>query len=241
MSQEARLSPDRCADWTRDGMNTSYGRADPLHVRADIAGPIRLPAPALDALLGSVVVIRDGIAPAAHEGELVSLSIPIAREPGGRFYLASFAQCQVERRELRYTQKRFPIEEAQMLGRDLGVLRINAGPAKAHRIPYETALLVGDVIDWWCIGDAEEIRRLLAHVPHIGKRRGVGLGRVVCWSVEPCEPWDGFPVVRDGRPLRTLPADWPGLVEPMLGYATLDMPYWVMTRESICAVPELAR
>lgn len=220
-------------------MNTGYGRSDPLHVRAEVSGPMRLPAPALDALLGSVVAMRDGVTPAAHVGDLVPLSIPVAREAGGRFYLASFAQCRAAARETRYTHKRFPIEEAQMFGRDIKRIQINAGPAKSFRIPYETALLEGDRIDWWCYGDAAEIEALLAHVTHLGKKRGVGLGRVVRWTVELCEPWEGFPVVRAGRPLRTLPADWPGVVDDApRGMAVLDMPYWMETRADLCVLAE---
>lgn len=220
-------------------MNTGYGRTDPLHVRARIAGPMRLPAPALDALVGAIVALRDGLPPAAYEAELAPLAIPIAREPGGRFYLASMGQCAVDRRELRYTNKRFPIEEAQMVGRALRSIRINAGPAKSHRIPYETALLVDDRIDWWCIGDMDEIAELLTHVLHLGKRRGIGLGRVAEWTVEPCVPWNSFPVVRDGTALRPLPTDWLGLDQErvILQHATLDMPYWMESRAELCAVP----
>jgi len=223
-------------------MNASYGRSDALHVRADIQGPIRLPAPALDALLGAVVVLRDGVSPAAHEAEVVPLSIPIAREPGGRFYLASFGQCLPESRELRYQHKRFPVEEAQMFGRDIKRVQINAGPAKSCRIPYDTALLAGDRVDWWCIGDAEEMSALLSHVSHLGKRRGVGLGQVRRWHVEPCDPWGvGFPVVRDGTALRTLPADWPDLRDDApRGYGVIDMPYWMQSRSIICALPQVA-
>jgi hypothetical protein len=62
------------------------------------------------------------------------------------------------------------------------------------------------------------------------------------WSVDACEPWgDGFPVVRDGRALRTLPADWPGLVDPVLRYRVLSPPYWEHTREEVCASVSHAR
>lgn len=81
------------------------------------------------------------------------------------------------------------------------------------------------------------VRELLALVTHLGKRRAVGLGRVERWEVLPCEPWEGFPVLRDGRPLRPLPTDWPGLVEYDLGLRTLSYPYWDSSRRVECAVP----
>ena len=52
-----------------------------------------------------------------------------------------------------------------------------------------------------------------------------------------CEPWDGFPVMRDGKPLRPLPPDWPGLVDPEMGYSCVTYPYWLAEAEDVCAVP----
>lgn len=219
-------------------MNTGYG-SEPLRVRARIAGQIRN-VPALDSLLGAVLAERLGVPPAAHEGELVPLAIPIARAAVGEYYLASFGEFEVERREIRYTHKRFPVEEAQMYGRDIRTLRINAGPSKGFRIPYEALTLVGDVIDWWCIGDSDDIRDLLGSVRHLGKRRGVGYGHVVGWTVEPCKPWgEGFPVARDGRPLRPLPWWCPaGLdLEGALTRSAYDMPYWLESRADWCICP----
>lgn len=219
--------------------NFGYGD-QPLRVSAEVAGQLRN-VPALDSLLGAVVAERSGLPPAAHEAELVPLTIPIARDDCGEFYLASFGEFEVERRELSYTIKRFPIEQAQLRGGDLRVLRINAGPSKGFRIPHERLTLVGDRIDWWCIGDGDDIRDLLRSVRHVGKRRGVGLGRVVRWTVEPCEPWgEGFPVSRDGLPLRPLPWWWSGgldLDDGAITRTTFDMPYWVESRADWCVTP----
>ncbi len=214
---------------------------EPLHVTAYVPGQVRITAPiALDALLGYVVATSSGLAPAAHEGELRPIEIPIAREPGGRFYLASFSVCRVAARELRYTNRRFPIAEAQMFGHGIKRLQINAGPSKSFRIPHEALHVENGRLDWFCIGDRGEIAELLTFVPYLGKRRGVGYGRVAEWTVTPCTAWDGFPVMRNGRALRNLPVDWPGLDPDALivQRAPLDMPYWTQTRAELVAVPE---
>lgn len=213
----------------------------PLQVTARLAGPLCLPyAPiALDALLGAAVCLRDGIVPAATAAELVPLALPLAREPGGRFSLASCAVGEVERRALQHTHRRFPVEQAQLLGRGMGTIKITAGAAKSYRIPREVAWLVGDRLDWWAVGEPAKVRALLALVGYLGKKRSVGLGRVAAWMVEPCASWvAGFPVLRDGRPLRPLPADYPGVeADWPRTLGVLDLPYWLVERSVPCAMP----
>jgi CRISPR type IV-associated protein Csf3 len=215
----------------------------PLRVTARIAGAIVMPGRpiALDALLAAAVVIRDAIPPAYTSAEVVDIEIPIAREPGGRFHLASCASIRVEERETRYVNKRPPIAEAQLFGAPkLKRMQISAGPSKGYRIPMEALHLEGDRLDWWCVGDEVEVPALLALVTSLGKKRGVGIGRVREWSVEPCKSWgDGFPVVApDGTPMRPLPLDWPGVrVDAARAYACLRPPYWLRECEVECFVP----
>lgn len=210
----------------------------PLRVTALLDGALGARTPvALDALLAWAVAQRDGVEPAATADEVVDLEIPVARSACGRVYLASFAQYAPEASEKRFVQRRFPIEEAQAIGAaSIKRIQINAGPSKSYRIPHELQRVERDEVTWWCLGDAGEIRELLEIVTHLGRRRAVGWGRIREWRVEPCEPWDGFPVVRDGVALRTLPLDWPGLVSPEPGYATLRPPYWLREREELCAL-----
>ena len=215
----------------------------PLMVTAQLAGGISLPGGplALDALLAAAVAVREQLPPAMNAGELSPIEIPIQREPAGRFHLASFSAGSADQYEVRYTHRRFPVGEAQgLMDRKVRRVQINAGPAKSYRIPMEVQHIAGDELRWWCLGDPAPIEDLLGLVHHLGKRRGVGLGRVLAWTVEPCEPWaDGFPIVLDGQPLRTLPVDWPGLVEPATAYRTLTYPYWLQQTEQLCAVVEV--
>lgn len=217
----------------------------PLRIEAHLAGAVMLPhgPPALDAMLAAAVCVRDAVPPALTAADCIPVEIPIQREPGGKFHLASFGTYRLDEAELRWLNRKFPLAEAQELGD--GKLRridLSAGPTKSFRLPTEATHLVGDTITWWAIGDAASVRELLDLVPYVGKKRSVGLGKVREWRVDACEPWgQGFPVVTpDGKPTRSLPADWPGLVEPALAHRVLTYPYWDHAREQLCAVPDVA-
>lgn len=223
----------------------------PLRVTATletaIANPLR--PPALDGLLAFVqAVYVEAREPADPRLPVppVSLDGVLARSSCGRYYLASFALAEVEQWERgRYVNRRFPLNEAQMVGaaegkQRLGTLSLQGGPCKSFRIPLETAHLKGDVITWYAVGDADEVRARLAWVTHLGKRRGVGLGRIGRWTVEPCASWgEGFPVIRDGRPTRNLPRDamHPEAAQAFEGFGCVTFPYFERDREELCLMP----
>jgi CRISPR type IV-associated protein Csf3 len=210
----------------------------PLRVHAAVSGPIFLPdgAPRLDALLAYQVCRQEGrVCMDATQAE--SVDIPLQLEPEGRFHLCSEGQFTEAASELQYTIRRPVIEAMQRFaGPKLRRIRITAGANKAYRMPRAVSYLE-DGITWWCIGKQQEITQLLACVRHVGKRRAAGLGVIDAWSVEPCEPWDGFPVSRGGQPLRLLPPDWPGLDNPSCGFGVLTYPYWDLSREEPCLLP----
>lgn len=212
-----------------------------LRVTATLAGGVVIPeAPiALDALLAWAACARDGVPPATTNAEIVPVEIPVQRSECGRVYLASCARYEVELRDKRYKNKRAPIEEFKHLGdAKIKTVKISAGANKSYRIPREVLFLVDDVITWWCVGDAEAIRSLLALVHFVGKDRSVGNGKVIAWDVTPeASPWPGFPVVAEGEPLRNLPLDWPGIGGEFSGYGVLTPPYWDHSREELCLLP----
>lgn len=223
----------------------------PVEVTATIGTAIADPMQrvALDGLLAAMVVLRDAIPPAGSYDEMVPVEIPVARSPGGRFHLCSHSIHEVEEidEHVRTINRRPVVPEAQMLGRREGKgairrIQINAGPSKGYRFPLETAHLVDDRLTWYAMAtDVPELKSLLDLCTHIGRRRAVGLGRVLRWEVRTMgslDPWPGFPVLRDGVPLRPLPQDYPGLAE---GHAVLRQrvtyPYWCGPREPV-AVPD---
>ena len=213
----------------------------PIRVSATLRGQLGHPddGVALDALLMWARSRELGLPPVVAGEPRDTLEIPIVLAPGGRFHLCSHSLLAVERHATAWTRRRFPVREAQLFGA-ASVRRIGlaVGPTKSYNLPLEVGHLGGDRLEWYAVGDAAEVRRLLALVVALGKKRGHGFGAVERWEVEPAEPWgDGFPVVRDGRALRPLPSDWPGLVEPELAVRTLSPPYWDRTRREVVAVP----
>lgn len=193
---------------------------------------------ALDGLLAWAVALRDQLPPAYTADEIMPIEIPIQLEPEGRFHLCSFSVSETDHYSTRWVQRRPVIKEAQMIGRSIKSIQINAGPSKAFRIPMETRHLKSDLLIWYCIGDQVGIGKLLSLITHLGKRRGIGLGEVKKWRIKRITPWpDGFPVVINSKPLRPLPPDWPGLIDPRQGYRAITYPYWLKEREQVCAIP----
>ena len=191
----------------------------------------------LDGLLAFIVAQQRGLV--AGFGPTETVEIPIERAQGGEFHLCSSPIVSWDAREQRYIHRRFPIHEAQMLGEDkLRRVNISAGACRSYRIPGDVAFAKDDTIRWYCVGDTDAIRDLLVHARYLGKRRAVGRGAVDRWLVEECEPWgDGFPVVQEGRAMRPLPVDWPGLAIGDTAYSVISYPYYEQRRAVLCAMP----
>ena len=216
----------------------------PLRVVARLAEGIVLRSPLmLDGILAWVVTARERrLAPLAGQG-FDPIEIPIQLEPGGRFHLASRGIHEAEHAEVRYKNRRAPwVEYARLGSPKIRRVDIAAGVNKSYRVPYSLELLRDNEITWYCLGDAERIRELLVDVHYLGRHRGSGKGRLDIhgrpWLVEQCEPWPGFPVVdAEGRPMRQLPLDWPGVSTARRSFAKLTYPYWDKTKEELCATP----
>jgi CRISPR type IV-associated protein Csf3 len=216
----------------------------PLRVRAYVPQQVCLPGEGimLDSLLMAAVAFRDRLPPPsvaiAEHGELPQLDIPLAKSQCERIYLCSQARPELHEHETRYKNRRFPVWEAARFT-EMTRVDTGAGAQKSYRVPYSTGFVNGGVIEWYAIGDPKNVRVLLALITHVGRHRGVGLGLVERWEVERMrDPWPGFPVVRDGVPLRSLPYSWPGLrvEECAIAYRPLLPPYWDREREVQCLV-----
>lgn len=214
----------------------------PLRVTAKLQGVVvlTLGTIALDALLASLYAILHRLPPLVPGAMPEPLPLPLAREPGGRFDLASFSVATFDQYEVQHMHKAFPVDVARNHTK-MGVVNQKSGANKSHRIPLSLAHADGDTLTWWCVGDKDGIEDLLQYCHHLGKKRAHGMGKVLEWWVEECKPWgDGFPVMLGGKPLRNLPTDWPGLVAPELRMARITYPYWqTAPGQEICAVPEV--
>jgi CRISPR type IV-associated protein Csf3 len=217
----------------------------PIVVRAHMRSSVCLPADsvALDSLLAAAVCVRDHIPPALSEKDIVPIEIPLAREPGGRFHLASVGHLSVLEHELQHTNKRAVVEEYKVLGKKIGSVNLSSGHDKPARIPRP--VMHTDLVTWWAMAtDVDDVRSLLGIVSHVGKKRSVGLGKVARWEVEATEPWgDGFPILLpDGTPTRPIPSDYSGVREDaQRGWRCVTYPYWRKSAEESCYLPEAIR
>jgi CRISPR type IV-associated protein Csf3 len=166
-----------------------------------------------------------------------TIPIPIAREPGGRYFLASSPQYAIEASQTKFRQRRPVIGPAQMLGDGIKRIDIATGPSKGFRIPYAEHHLLGDTVHWWCMGDQDPLLDLLQDCLYLGRGKAIGKGKVLGWDVQPCEPWPGFPVLQEGRPLRPLPLDMPGLGEHGMLQGRLLPPYHHPDKEWVAVAP----
>ena len=193
---------------------------EPLLIEAKLLGAVREPGIMLDALVAAALAREAGMPPltalnparAKLFDAVIRKGMPIAQERG--LYLCSSSMFEPEKGsyETRYVNRRFPVMEAARYGQ-ASVTRIDVGTglSKSYRIPVQQFHVVGDVIRWYVVGNRKRIEGLLSTwIQHVGKKRSIGCGKVARWSVEPVETWPGFPVLREGLPLRPLPLDWPG-------------------------------
>ena len=217
----------------------------PLHITATlyeglVAGISGCGAPFLDSMLTAVVAIRERLIPPSDPRETLPIEIPIAQSECRRVYLCSSGLLHVQSHDFRHKHKRAPCTEYARIGA-AKITRVDQSAAedKSYRVPYNYELVHNNTVEWWCFGDRELILEMLRDVHALGKFRGSGKGRIREWQVEICEPWgDGFPVLRNGEPMRPLPLDYPGLKEgAFIAYHTLRPPYYLRMLEEPCAMP----
>jgi CRISPR type IV-associated protein Csf3 len=86
-------------------------------------------------------------------------------------------------------------------------IKSTAGRWMERRVPLPTVV----ALEWQaqCIGNPEEIARLLRHITHVGKRRSNGFGEIERWEVEEAP---AFELVAGGALTRPLPAGALGLL-----------------------------
>lgn len=212
----------------------------PLKVTAVMAGPVSLNfgSIALDALLASQVARRDGLEPPMRGQSPEQVPVPpLARHPSG-FYLASWAiSGDLLWSYGTHIHRPVPADWYARLCTDkVRRVDVSSGVDKAYRVPRHRTKFRELV--WFCLGDAEQIEVLLRGVTSLGSYRRDGIGRRKEWRVELCKAWDGFPVLREGVPLRSLPLDYPGLADGhRTGMASLNYPYWEPMRQEMLAIP----
>lgn len=225
----------------------TYHEADyePMVVIAQLEADIIIPrtTPALDSLLCRAIADEHQLPPWEMQEEPVSIEVPLARSPCGRYHQASFGIATMDRAELQHIHRKWPIEVSQVLSHDkTKSIDIATGRNKGYRLPVERVRLTYDRMWWFAVGHIPEVRNLLSWITHLGKKRGMGAGKVEAWHVGPVEAWGTtFPIMTgEGKPLRNLPTDTRLLAdERREGFGVLTYPYHDQSREEWLALPEL--
>lgn len=221
----------------------AYSAYVPLRITAHLEGGFSVSQDqgvGLDSLLMSVVAkLLQKTKAIRSVADLDELEIPVSKHPSGRYYLASFGEYQVQDFEKRYLTKRPPITEYRRQS-TLKSIDIGAGPDKLQRDVVPILIPDRGLVQWYAVGDPARLFPLLHRAPSLGRRHAAGFGAVYRWSCEPLMPaelWEGFPVLRDGCPLRPLPLDTSGLTTFREHTLRLLPPYWLMEGQEPCAIP----
>lgn len=164
----------------------------PLLVTAHLSSP---PA------VGSGPVMLDGVlwgalgamvgasSPAgwADLADIEAVPLPLARVegPGGLWWHACSQATPHGAESVTHSHRRAPLDMYARYCPNAST-NVASGPDKSLRVPIYTRPSMRRM-EWTCIGDAEEIARLLSHAVGVGRRTTHGFGRVERWTVTPLD------------------------------------------------------
>lgn len=218
----------------------------PLHVRAHLRTPVVsdrwLPLDGVLFYQCARQTLGDrvySIAGASPPGDVHKIRVPIGMEHDGTpnwYYKCSWAQWPSHTVEAGgHWNKRFDNSLAYLVdfGGKRGKVDNNSGTFKAYHMPvfYRAALYV----DWYCVGDETDIKRLLSAVTHLGKKTVQGWGRVARWEVEAIP--EDVSVWDNGRLMRGIPVEFAPGGHPTAFYGVRPS-YWMRQNQMLLAMPE---
>lgn len=132
--------------------------------------------------------------------------------------------------------KRFDADATALLdwSRVRGRVNTGSGRYRGYHMPvyYRHALTV----TWYAVGDGDAVRRLLADVRSVGKKRDQGWGAIGVWTIAPwAHDWS---VECNGRLMRGIPVSHGARDEGRLhcGYRPS---YWDRANQAECYVPPI--
>lgn len=163
----------------------------------------------------------------------VEAELPLGREVWGDLW---WWQCsaplydQAAPLHVTHYHRRFDAQAAETRT-TAGRVEVRGGPYKALRQQTQTRL--APQIAWHCIGDAEEIRRLLRRCDAVGALRGQGYGVVTRWTVE---PGGEEALARFQRPLPVDFATERGISGSVLRWG-IRPPGWLPQHKTLCVLP----
>lgn len=187
---------------------------------------------------------------ARSDGPIVDFDLPVAKwscDDDGRSHASlldgegrvwgwcvSRAYADWRHRHRHSFRKKPPLNEVRGFTNEKSV-NIAAGAYKGIDLAFEGRY--ADVITWYALGDADEIRRLLDRVTSLGKKHNLGWGRVSSWTVVPGPGGVDWTTMRLGSALvRPMPVLWPHAVDadgPALR-RSVRAPHWLPSRLTTC-------
>lgn len=130
----------------------------------------------------------------------------------------------------RYWHKRFDLQYERYLAGVKGKIRTNSGRYRSYRMPLTVFLF--NFLEWYAVGDADEILALCRLVTHVGKKTAQGFGAVEKWEVEPWpHDWSEEREEKLTRPLQAARCPEPRGVLMECG---IRPPYWDVNNWRIC-------
>lgn len=193
----SRLSPlpdvreDHQPEYSFEELRVAYEKLPkgPLLIRGELFEPVIPAEPRgtlhLDSLLGKSVLDAHPKTPLFHRSGFpavvpLPLELEWVSEDGKPLWVCSELRGQGDMlRAPFYWHKRYPEDRAQLSKKVRAETR--RGRWKEYRIPLSGVNV--PEIRAVCVGNAEEVARLLSFVTHVGKKTGYGYGRVE-WTVD---------------------------------------------------------
>lgn len=138
-------------------------------------------------------------------------------------WACSAASYRVLRHDVAHVRRK-PALEAMALWTGASRHHIGLGPRRAANTPHQAAWV--DAITWWCLGDLDGLRLLLARLTNVGRLARHGWGHILDIEVAP----DPQAVTR-----------WKGRTFPEPGGRLLAVraPYWHESRRMPCSLTRL--
>lgn len=176
--------------------------------------------------------------PTNHLFDFSSMQLPLRRT--GDVYHASVGVYRAPRLRTSRIYKRFEdyfIENhPELLNRSYGIGR---GHYKNHMITYP--IIVTDTVTFYGCGDISEVERLLGHLTHIGKKTGIGGGKILKLKVRETEMDHSFYHDEYGvmRPIPTsLKVPLPVGAGQVIMRMAYKPPYWDKRNIDLCIAPK---
>ena len=215
----------------------------PLEIVVDVTSPIYITSPwlHLDSIL-SYLCLREAlddyfyILPSDETVDTSLLEIPLQKTRD--VYHSSVGIYKNPKLYKDTIYKRFTDKETFHLSKkqQKGRIKTNQGHFKDFMI--DLPILITNKIVFYCNGDKNELKRLLGHLTHIGKKTSIGGGKIKNISIN--ETLEDYSFFKDNHVMRPLPATMniPVIEGMRFEHQPYKPPYWSKDNVAMCIVPE---